>query len=89
MLLSDIASLFDVELTGVDKEFNSVSTDTRSLQPGDLFIALTGEHFNGHDYLELAVEKGAVAAIVAENVNVEIPVFKTQDTRLALGRLGA
>ena len=43
----------------------SVSIDTRSLQPGALFVALAGEKMNGHDYVQAAFDKGAVAALVS------------------------
>ncbi len=45
--------------------FTRVATDSRALAPGDLFVALKGERFDGHDFVEAAREKGAVAALVA------------------------
>lgn len=89
MRLSEVANLFGVTLNGDDKKFESVSTDTRTIQNGDLFIALSGENFNGADYLASATEKGAVAAIVDTDVESDIPVFKVQNTRVALGELAA
>lgn len=89
MMISDIAKLFEQDFSGEDNAFKSVSTDTRSIMPGDLFIALRGENFDGHAYLKLAAEKGAVAAIVDEDVEVNIPTIKVRDTKLALGHLAA
>lgn len=89
MRLSEVATLFGAAFTGNDCEIKSVSTDTRTLQPGDLFIALRGENFDGHEYLHVAAEKGAIAAIVDENVDVDIFTIKVKDTRLALGELAA
>ena len=67
-----------------------VSTDTRSLAPKDVFIALVGPNFNGHDYIHTAIEKGAAAVIVSEEIPaLEIPILKVADTRIALGQLGA
>lgn len=89
MLISEVAKLFDQTITGADCVFKSVSTDTRSLKSGDLFIALKGDNFDGHAYLELAAEKGAVAAIVDHDIDSKMPTIKVRDTKLALGRLSA
>ncbi|MDH5264868.1 MAG: UDP-N-acetylmuramoyl-tripeptide--D-alanyl-D-alanine ligase [Betaproteobacteria bacterium] len=71
--------------------FSGVSTDTRSLSPGDLFVALPGEQFDGHDYVPQAIGRGAAAALVSRRVGSEreIPQILVKDTRAALGRLGA
>jgi UDP-N-acetylmuramoyl-tripeptide--D-alanyl-D-alanine ligase len=65
-----------------------VSTDTRALKPGQLFVALRGEHFDGHKFLEKAQELGAVAAVVdAENAAISIPQLVVNDTVTALAQL--
>lgn len=67
-----------------------VSTDTRSIKTGDLFIALVGPNFNGHDYIDAAIEKGASAVIASQaNVACRVPLLLVDDTRIALGKLGA
>lgn len=66
-----------------------VSTDTRTIQPGCLFVALSGANFNAHEFIGQAAEKGAVAAIVSEDIDVPIPLIKVSDTKLALGDLAA
>lgn len=66
-----------------------VSTDTRNIKQGDLFIALQGPNFNAHDYLNTAAQKGAVAAIVSQKTNTQLPTIMVEDTRLALGLLGS
>jgi UDP-N-acetylmuramoyl-tripeptide--D-alanyl-D-alanine ligase len=73
--------------------FASVSTDTRSLEPGALFIALRGENFDGHDFLQRAEDAGALAAVVdadgaARNTSA-LPVYIVPDTTKALGDLAA
>ncbi|ACR10967.1 UDP-N-acetylmuramoyl-tripeptide--D-alanyl-D-alanine ligase [Teredinibacter turnerae T7901] len=77
-------------LVGGDAEFFCVSTDTRSLQPGDLFVALRGEHFDGHAYIAQAIEKGA-CAVVVDTVQAEIavPQWVVKDTVRALGFIAA
>lgn len=62
----------------------SISTDTRSVQPGQLFVALQGQSFDGHNYVQAAKEKGAVAAVVAHAVDVDLPQFILGDTQAAL-----
>ena len=59
------ASAIAATLRGRNAWFRDVATDSRTLKPGDLFVALSGERFDGHDYVAQAFERGAVAAIVA------------------------
>ena len=67
-----------------------VNTDTRSLQAGDLFVALKGERFDAHDFLAQAKAQGAVAAIAHHGLEqAGLPGLEVADTRLALGRLAA
>lgn len=66
-----------------------IATDTRTIKAGDIFLALAGDNFNGHDYLDIAIEKGAVAAIVSRPIAADIAQLVVDDTRLALGQLAA
>jgi len=67
-----------------------VHTDSRSLQPGDLFVALRGEHFDAHDFLPQAGAQGAVAAIAERGLDAAgLPGLEVPDSRLALGQLAA
>ncbi len=68
---------------------DNISTDTRMIKSGDLFIALIGERFNAHDFLSLAQTAQATAVIVCEETNCTLPSILVQDTRLALGQLAA
>lgn len=66
----------------------AISTDTRTLQPGNLFLALKGEHFDGHAYLPVASERGALAAVVeSRDSSVALPQFALGDTRHALAKI--
>src|SRR5690554_2233917 len=68
--------------------FSSVSKDTRSLQKGDLYIALRGDNFDGHQFLTQALEKQAVAALVEKiDESVLLPQVQVESTLLALGQL--
>ena len=71
--------------------FSGVTTDSRAVDAGDLFVALVGESFDGHDYVAEAVRRGAVAAVVSRRIDAEpaIPQVVVADTRIALGRLAA
>ena len=70
-----------------------IATDTRTIKTGDIFLALTGDNFDGHDYIATAIEQGAVAAIVSRPIPPfdanSIPQLIVNDTRLALGQLAA
>jgi UDP-N-acetylmuramoyl-tripeptide--D-alanyl-D-alanine ligase len=65
--------------------FSSVSTDTRTLAPGALFVALRGERFDGHEYVAAARERGAAVALVERVVDVELPQVVVADSKRALG----
>src|SRR6185436_17353576 len=68
-----------------------VCTDSRLIQPGDLFVALTGEKFDGHDFLSEVAQKGAVAVVVESDRRLaawpECGVIEVTNTRVALGKL--
>jgi len=68
-----------------------ISTDTRSLKPGDVFIALRGPNHDGHDHIDAAIDAGARALIIESTVkgvvNTAVPSIVVNDSRLALGRL--
>jgi len=87
-LLSWIAQQVDGELVGPDNTVTRVTTDTRDLQQGDLYIALKGERFNGHDFVSAAEQGGACAIIASEPVETTLSVIQVTDTKLALGLLG-
>ena len=87
--LERIASAIDANLLGTSAAINGVSTDTRAIKSGELFIALRGPNFDAHDFVELAVQQGAAAVLVERQVNVPVPQLVVADTRLALGQLAA
>ncbi len=69
--------------------FHGISIDTRSLQPGNLFIAIKGAAMDGHDFIQEAQKKGAVAAIVSKSSENSLMQLQVSDTTLALGQLSA
>ncbi|MDM8565059.1 UDP-N-acetylmuramoyl-tripeptide--D-alanyl-D-alanine ligase [Candidatus Halobeggiatoa sp. HSG11] len=85
--LTEIAPALNATLNGADIKFTSCSIDTRQLQPGAIYIALAGENFDGHDFVQQAQDKGAVAAIISHDVKTNLPTLRVHDTRKALGKL--
>src|ERR1700690_2605195 len=79
------------EARGANVRFAAVSSDTRTIAEGALFVALRGERFDGHDYLAVARARGAVAAMVDRRApgDAPLPLLVVDDTRLGLGRLPA
>ncbi|HUP96959.1 MAG TPA: UDP-N-acetylmuramoyl-tripeptide--D-alanyl-D-alanine ligase [Usitatibacter sp.] len=76
---------------GGTTRFSGITTDSRKVAAGDLFVALKGERFDGNEYVGEAMGRGAVAAITSRLVSAQMPVPQVvvDDTRLALGKLAA
>lgn len=90
MRASEAAAMLAVPFTGQDADVMRVSTDSRTIQPGDLFIALRGEKFDGGRFAAQAVQHGAVSVVLDPTQAPEISAaIRVDDTRLALGRLAA
>jgi UDP-N-acetylmuramoyl-tripeptide--D-alanyl-D-alanine ligase len=87
--LSELCEPLAGNRLGDDARFDAVSTDSRSLQSGELFVALKGENFDGHRFIEVAAAAGACAAIVSESVASPLPLLQVADTERALGQLAA
>lgn len=92
MNFSQLAEIVDGRLIGGDGHFVSVSTDSRAIVAGDLFVALRGEYFDGAKFVRGAAMDGAVAALVNADSfcgETACPQILVDDTRLALGVLAA
>ena len=86
MSLDNIAGILSAEYTGDDIVVKGISTDTRTIKGGELFVALKGPNFDGHRFVDTAMEKGAAACLVQDKVNTQNLVI-TKDTHQALGLL--
>ncbi|CAM2955834.1 UDP-N-acetylmuramoyl-tripeptide--D-alanyl-D-alanine ligase [Legionella worsleiensis] len=87
MNLNRIASLLS-QTCSINSEVTGVCIDSRIIKPGDLFVAIQGEHFDGHDFIREAEGKGAVAAVVSHPVSkVNIPQLVVKDPVLALAQI--
>jgi UDP-N-acetylmuramoyl-tripeptide--D-alanyl-D-alanine ligase len=85
--LADQAS---AKLPRGSSEVGGITTDTRKIGKGDVFVALRGERFDGHDYLRDAVRDGASAVVVSRAPKLDtlgVPIFEVRDTLIALGAL--
>lgn len=80
LLLADIPA---------DTRISAVNTDTRHLRAGQAFAAVRGDRFDGHDFIEAALNHGASALIVEVKQSAFVPQIIVRDTRLALGRIAA
>lgn len=89
MLLSTAAKATHGQFYGADVSFSSVGTDSRAIQNNQLFIALKGEHFDGHNFVQSALEQGAAAVMLSTAMENISPALQVADTRLGLGQLAA
>ena len=90
--LDDIVKALGVKPTGVSAEtgFAGVSTDSRTVKSGELFFAIKGEKFDGHDFIQQAIENGATGVVVSSDYqSSDIAVFKVEDTLYSLGELAS
>jgi len=89
MSLTEVAKITNAQRHGKDVEFYGVSTDSRTIAKGELFVALTGENFNGHEFISTSCENGAVAVLVSEDIDIQVPNIKVKDTLTGLQQLAA
>jgi len=87
--LSHAAESMHGILHGQDVSFRGVNTDTRSLRPGELFVALQGPNFDGCDFVAQAAAKEAAGAVVPKPLDIDLPTIVVDDTLAALGELAA
>src|SRR5690606_35966460 len=84
---SEIAQVMEGVAKGESSALDGVSTDTRKISPGVLFVALQGDNFDGHDFIGKAKEAGAAACVVSREVDTEMPTIVVEDTLVALQKL--
>jgi UDP-N-acetylmuramoyl-tripeptide--D-alanyl-D-alanine ligase len=90
MSLREAAAAMEGRMCGPDVRFSAVSTDSRSIGRGELFVAIRGDRHDGHAFLGMAQERGASAAVVDRRFSGQapLPTVAVEDTRKALGQLG-
>ncbi|OON39953.1 UDP-N-acetylmuramoyl-tripeptide--D-alanyl-D-alanine ligase [Izhakiella australiensis] len=87
LTLEQLAAVVGGELIGSSLKVEQVTTDTRKVEAGSLFIALKGERFDAHDFVGDAISSGATALLVSKHLQVAVPQVVVADTRIALGQL--
>jgi UDP-N-acetylmuramoyl-tripeptide--D-alanyl-D-alanine ligase len=90
--LNIAATATEARLEGVtdpQSQIIRICTDTRQIQPGDLFVCLKGERFDAHDFITQARQQGALAAVTDHHLDDALPQLVVEDTLIALGRLAA
>lgn len=89
MSLQEVATVLGGKLMGNDAQFEGVSTDTRKLQPGQLFVALKGPNFDAHDFAEQAQQAGVTGMLVEKELSFQTPHIVVADSLRALGQLAS
>lgn len=88
--MSELAAIVNGVLQGQDRPFSGISTDSRRIQAGNVFVALRGEKFDGHEYVGQVEKLGAVAAVVDHYVEgTQLTQIIVADTTKAFGSIGA
>lgn len=91
MKLSRVALAIQAQLIGNDGDLPPIAIDSRKIQGGELFVALGGENFDGHDFIDQAIQKGAKVILTArplpQNKNENVSFLYVKDTTKALGEL--
>ncbi len=90
IMLSELAAaangeLLGAELLGADWAIQGYSTDTRRVSTGDLYFCLRGDNFDGHDFVNAAIDSGVCAVVCDQKIDSEIPQLLVSDTRRAFG----
>jgi UDP-N-acetylmuramoyl-tripeptide--D-alanyl-D-alanine ligase len=89
VLLSQIARQVGGQLIGGDRVIRAISTDTRHIQDEAMFVALVGERFDAHDFIEQALANGAQALMVSHQIDLPVAQVLVEDTKHALGLLAS
>ena len=66
-----------------DFQIKAISTDSRTIKPGDVFLALSGDRFDGHNYLQQVIDAGAAGVIISQDLQLSVPAIKVKDTLTA------
>ncbi|MDP6115904.1 MAG: UDP-N-acetylmuramoyl-tripeptide--D-alanyl-D-alanine ligase [Planctomycetota bacterium] len=88
--LDDVAEALQANGDRPSRQLTGISTDSRTIAKGYLFVAITGDRFDGHDFIPAVARQGAAAAVVSADVTdaAGLPLIRVEDTLIALGKLG-
>lgn len=82
---SDIVQYDESASFSMDAVINQISIDTRTIYPGQTYLAIAGDHFDGHDFIDEAVNKEAASVIISCDAKIDVPVLKVSNTVNTLG----
>lgn len=85
---SDLVLACGVDQVATGPDISGISIDTRTLVPGDLFIALSGDHRDGHEFVQVAEKSGAAALLVSRDTNSSLPQIRIENTLDGLWAIG-
>ncbi|WP_455376333.1 UDP-N-acetylmuramoyl-tripeptide--D-alanyl-D-alanine ligase [Kaarinaea lacus] len=87
--IADVAPVLGATIVGDNVSIEGVTTDTRAVEAGQLFVALQGPNFDAHDFVEDAIKAGAKALLVNRKLALDVPQLVVKDTLVALGQMAA
>ncbi len=88
-LVKSIDIIETVNIENFDKEIEGIKYNSKRVQEGDLFICLTGEHVDGHEYAEEALANGAVACVVERRLSIDAPQIVVNSTEESIAQISA
>jgi len=84
---SDLAKIEHDAVYADDFTIDQLCTDTRTIKKGDTYLAIKGDRFDGHAFVDAAVSSGASSLVISEVINAEVPTLKVNDTTVSLGNI--
>ncbi len=88
-LIEDINYIELVNITDYDEEIEGISYNSKKVQPNDIFICLTGEHVDGHEYAEEALANGAIACVVERRLSIDAPQIVVSSTEDMIAKISS
>ena len=89
MTMSELEAVVNGKRIGANSGIMSIGSDSRQVVGGELFVALRGEQYDGHQFVTEALRKGAIGALVDNQIDTDIPQVVVNDTELSLGKLAS
>lgn len=89
LTLSELVEVTQGRLIGDEVTFSQLCTDSRNIKPGEVFLALSGDNFDGHTFCQQVVEKGASAIIVERQLDLPVSQLLVESCHQALGQIAA
>ena len=88
-LIGEIDYIELVNITNYDKEIENISYNSRKVKPKDIFVCLTGEHVDGHEYAEEAIANGAIACVVERRLSINVPQIVVSSTEDMIAKISS